>query len=167
MNRWHIAQMNVGTTLYPLEDLRIAEFVARLDEINALADASRGFIWRLQSASGNAIDIKTSDDPNFIVNMSVWTSAEALRDFVYKSSHRLVMAKRREWFAQPSNAYMVLWWIVAGTIPTVGEGLGRLAHLKAHGPSPYAFTFKDKFPPPGEAGSAEDPGPDPSCVGWR
>jgi heme-degrading monooxygenase HmoA len=167
MNRWHIAQMNVGTTVYPLEDPRIAEFVARLDEINALADASPGFVWRLQSASGNAIDIKTSDDPNFIVNMSVWTNAEALRDFVYKSSHRLVMAKRREWFARPSTAYMVLWWIVAGTIPTVDEGSARLAHLGAHGPSPYAFTFKDKFPPPGEAGPTEDPSPDPSCVGWR
>jgi len=167
MNRWHIAQMNVGTTLYPLEDPRIGEFVARLDEINALADASPGFVWRLQSASGHAIDIKTSDDPNFIVNMSVWANAEALRDFVYKSSHRLVMAKRREWFARPSNAYMVLWWIVAGTVPTVCEGLARLSHLEAHGPGPYAFTFKDKFPPPGETGAAENLRPDPSCVGWR
>jgi heme-degrading monooxygenase HmoA len=167
MNRWHIAQMNVGTTLYPLEDPRIAEFVARLDEINALADVSPGFVWRLQSASVNATDIKTSDDPNFIVNMSVWTSAEALRDFVYKSSHRLVMGKRREWFARPANAYMVLWWIEAGTIPTAGEGLARLAYLQAHGPSRHAFTFKEKFPPPGEAGLTKDLSPDPSCVGWR
>jgi len=167
MNRWHIAQLNVGTLLYPLEDPRIAEFVAGLEEVNALADASPGFVWRLQSASGNAIDIKTSDDPNFIVNMSVWANVEALGDFVYKSSHRLIMVKRREWFARPANAYMVLWWIEAGTIPTVFEGLARLAHLQAHGASPYAFTFKDKFPPPGEAAAAETQGSDLYCAGWR
>jgi heme-degrading monooxygenase HmoA len=167
MNRWHIAQMNVGTTLYPLDDARIAEFVARLDEVNALAEASPGFVWRLQSASGNATDIKVSDDPNFIVNMSVWASAEALFDFVYKSSHRLVMAKRREWFVRPPGAYMVLWWIAAGMVPTVAEGLARLGHLDAHGPSAEAFTFRERFPPPGGAGLAEDLYPDPYCVGWR
>jgi hypothetical protein len=167
MNRWHIAQLNVGTLLYPLEDPRIADFVAGLDEINALADASPGFVWRLQSASGNATDIKTSDDPNFIVNMSVWASAEALFDFVYKSSHRLVMAKRREWFIRPSNAYTVLWWIAAGKLPTVDEGLARLAHLEARGASPYAFTFKDKFPPPDEVGAPANLRPDRYCVGWR
>jgi hypothetical protein len=167
MNRWHIAQMNVGTVRYPLDDPRIAEFIARLDEVNALADASSGFVWRLQSASGNAIDVKTSDDPNFIINMSVWASAETLLDFVYKSSHRLIMAKRREWFRRPSNAYMVLWWVAAGTIPTVSEGLARLAHLDAHGASPYAFTFKEKFPAPGDAGAPASLHPDPSCVGWR
>jgi len=167
MNPWHIAQMNVGTVLYPLEDPRIADFMASLDEINALADASCGFVWRLQSASGNATDIKTSNDTQFIVNMSVWASAEALLDFVYKSSHRLIMARRREWFVRPSNAYMVLWWVAAGTIPTVDAGLARLAHLQAHGPSPYAFTFKDKFPPPGEVGAPADRRPDADCVGWR
>jgi len=167
MNRWHIAQMNVGTLLYPLDDPRIAEFVSRLDEVNALADASSGFVWRLQAASGNATDIKTTDDPNFIVNMSVWASAEALFDFVYKSSHRLLMAKRYEWFIRPSGAYMVLWWAAAGTIPTVYEGLARLAHLEAHGPSAHAFTFKVRFPPPGDAGAPADLQPDPYCVGWR
>jgi hypothetical protein len=167
MNSWHIAQMNVGTTLYPLEDPRIAEFMARLDEVNALADTSPGFVWRLQSASGNATDIKVSDDPHFIVNMSVWVSVEALFDFVYKSSHRLVMAKRREWFVRPSGAYMVLWWIAAGVHPTVAEGLARLTHLNVHGPSAHAFTFREKFPPPGVVGIAEDLRPDPYCVGWR
>jgi hypothetical protein len=167
MTSWHIAQMNIGTTLYPLEDPRIAEFMARLDEVNALADVSPGFVWRLQSASGNATDIKVSDDPNFIVNMSVWVSVEALFDFVYKSSHRLVMAKRREWFVRPSRAYMVLWWIAAGERPTVAEGLARLTHLDAHGPSAHAFTFREKFPPPGVAGITEDLRPDPYCVGWH
>jgi len=166
MTGWHVAQMNVGTTLFPIGDPRIAGFVDKLDEINRLADSSPGFVWRLQSASGNATDIKMSDDPNFIVNMSVWASAEALFDFVYKTAHRLVMAQRREWFARPAGAYMVLWWVPAGTIPTVDNGLDRLAHLDAHGPSDYAFTFKEKYPAPDSGGAPDDLRPEPYCVGW-
>ncbi len=165
-NGWHIAQMNVGTTLYPLDDPRMEGFVTRLDDINALADASAGFVWRLQTESGNATDIKPTDDPNFIVNMSVWESAEALFDFVYKTAHRLVMAERRAWFARPAGAYMVLWWVPAGTRPTVAEGLARLACLDRDGPTPHAFTFKTRFPPPDRMGLPEDLRPEPYCVGW-
>jgi hypothetical protein len=170
---WHIAQINIGTTLHPLDDPRIAGFVAQLDAVNALADASPGFVWRLQSASGNATDIKVSDDPNFIVNMSVWATIEALFDFVYKTAHRPVMVQRRQWFVPPTGAYMALWWVPAGTVPTVAEGLARIAELDANGPSPRAFTFKAKFPPPDAAGAGEGGGapedmrPDPFCVGWR
>jgi len=168
MTEWHIAQMNVGTTLYPLDDPRIAEFMDGLDRVNALADGSPGFVWRLQSDSGNATDIKPRDaDPLFIVNMSVWDTVESLFDFVYKTAHRGVMIKRREWFAQPAGAYMVLWWVPAGHRPTVEEGLARLAELDANGPTPRAFTFKAKFPPPDAAGTPEDLLPDPFCVGWR
>jgi len=167
MSGWRLAQMNVGTLLYPTGDPRVAGFMGALDEINALAEASPGFVWRLQSASGNATDIKTSDDPNFIVNMSLWESADSLFDFVYKTAHRLVMAQRRDWFAKPERAYMVLWWVPAGTVPSVEEGLARLAHLEAHGPSAHAFTFKAKFPPPDESGGGADMGPEPWCVGWR
>ena len=167
MAEWHIAQMNVGTTRYPLDDPRIAGFVDKLDEVNALAEASPGFVWRLQSESGNATDIKPTDDPNFIVNMSVWESVEALFGFVYKTAHRSAMIQRREWFAQPSGAYMVLWWVPAGTQPTVAEGLARLAELEANGPSARAFSFRQKFPPPDASGAPEDMRPDPYCVGWR
>src|ERR1700730_14593438 len=102
MGGWHIAQMNVATAFYPLDDPRISEFMGLLDEVNALAEQSPGFVWRLKSDQGNATDIKASDDPKFIVNMSLWQSPEALFDFVYRSSHRLVMAKRRQWFAPPA-----------------------------------------------------------------
>ena len=167
MDRWHLAQMNVGTLLYPLDDPRLAGFVGALDEINALAEASPGFVWRLQSASGNATDIKTSADPNFIVNMSVWESAEALFDFVYKTAHRQAMAQRRDWFAKPERAYLALWWVPAGTVPSVEDGLARLAHLEARGPTAHAFTFREKFPPPGASGRPKDLFPEPWCVGWR
>ena len=166
MTDWHLAQMNVGTTLHPLDDARMAGFTGRLDEINALAEASPGFVWRLKSETGNATDIKTSDDPNFIVNMSVWATPEALFDYVYKSAHRFLMTQRREWFARPASAYMVLWWVPAGTQPTAADGLARLAHLDQHGPTPHAFTFKVKFPPPDIAGLPEDLRPEPYCVGW-
>jgi Domain of unknown function (DUF3291) len=167
MTQWHIAQMNVGTVLYPLDDPRIAEFMNALDEVNALAEASPGFVWRLQSDQGNATDIKMSDDQYFLVNMSVWQSVETLFDFVYKSSHRLFMGKRREWFARPAGAYQVLWWVEAGHLPTAAEGLERLAHLEKHGASPRAFTFRQKFPPPSSRGEPEDMRPEPYCVGWE
>ena len=160
----HLAQMNVGTALYDLGDARMAGFVDNLDRVNALADATPGFVWRLQSDSGNATDIKLADDPRFIVNMSVWASVEALFDYVYRSDHRGIMVQRRQWFAKPEAPYMVLWWVEEGALPTAAEGLARLEHLRRHGPTPYAFTFKTVFP----AGSAEsqDLKPEPYCVGW-
>jgi hypothetical protein len=168
MTEWQIAQMNVGTTLYPIDDPRIAEFVDGLDAVNALADASPGFVWRLQTESGNATAIKPRDaDPLFIVNMSVWETVEALFEFVYKTAHTAVMVKRRQWFAKPERAYMVLWWVPAGHRPTVEEGLARLDELDANGPTPRAFTFKQKFPPPDAEGAPVDLRPDPYCVGWR
>jgi hypothetical protein len=167
MTDWHIAQINVATALFPLDDPRIAEFMGLLDEVNALAEQSPGFVWRLKSESGNGTDIRMTEDPNFIVNMSVWRSVEALFDFVYKSSHRLVMAKRRQWFEPPARSYQALWWVPAGGFPSAQEGLERLRHLDAQGPTPLAFTFKRKFPPPGVLGAPEDMRPDPYCVGWE
>jgi len=163
---WHIAQMNVGTTLYPTNDPRIAEFMNALDEINAMADAAPGFVWRLQSEGGNATDIILTDNPLFIVNMSVWQSVESLFDFVYRTSHRSIMTKRRNWFEKPDGAYQVLWWIPAGTTPTPQQGLERLRWLDHHGPSSYAFTFREKYPPPGISEPPQDMQPKPYCVGW-
>jgi heme-degrading monooxygenase HmoA len=163
---WHIAQMNVATALYDMDDPRMAEFVARLDEVNALADRSPGFVWRLQSDSGNATDIQATDDPRLIVNMSTWENVEALFDFAYKSAHRQVVGKRREWFAPPTGAYQVLWWVPAGNQPTVQEGLERLALLDTQGATASAFTFKSKFPQPGATGAPKDLKPEPYCVGW-
>jgi len=166
MNAWHIAQLNVGRTLAPPDSPQIAPFMAALDEINALADVAPGFIWRLKSDSGNATDILVSSDPNFLVNMSVWDSIEALFDFVYRSAHTGVMARRREWFERPAQAFLVLWWIPAGHVPSTAEALARLEHLRREGPSAQAFTFKQRYPAPGVAGAPQDMKPEPYCAGW-
>jgi hypothetical protein len=144
----HIAQLNIARAKAPLDDPLLADFVAQLDDVNALAEASPGFVWRLKSDSGNATDIRAYDDPLMIVNMSVWESIEALFDFAYRTSHTKVMNRRKEWFESLPGPHMVLWWIAAGTVPTVDEAKQRLDHLAAHGPTPTAFTFKARFPAP-------------------
>ncbi len=145
MARYHLAQINVARALAPLDDPRLAGFVARLDEINALADRAPGFVWRLQSDSGNATDIQVSADPNLIVNLSVWEDLDALFAFVYRSDHLQVMAQRRQWFEKPAGAFMALWWLPAGRLPTAEEGLARIEELDRQGPTPEAFTFKAPF----------------------
>ena len=167
MSGWHIAQLNVGRILAPTDSPQLAEFMAALDEINARAEATPGFIWRLQSDSGNATDIRVSADPSFLVNMSVWANIESLFDFVYRSAHTAVMARRREWFEKPTEAYQVLWWVPAGQVPSVREALERLDHLRQHGPTPQAFTFNRRYPPPGELGGPQDMKPESHCAGWR
>ncbi len=163
---YQIAQMNVGTARYAMEDPRMAGFTSRLDAINELADSSPGFVWRLQSDSGNATDIQTGDDPLFIVNMSVWETIEALFAFVYKTAHTKVMAGRRQWFERPDEAYQVLWWVPSGHQPTPEEGLARLDRVRREGPSAAAFTFKQTFPAPDAKGAPGDMAPEPYCVGW-
>ncbi|MEM9488701.1 MAG: DUF3291 domain-containing protein [Myxococcota bacterium] len=151
---WQLAQLNIAHALYPLDDPRMADFVGQLDAINALAEASPGFVWRLKSDdsdSDNATDIQAADHPNLLVNMSVWTGVDALRDYVYKSAHRLVLARRRAWFSTAPGARQVWWWVPTDHRPTVDEARKRLRHLDTHGPSAYAFTFKTAHPMP-EAG---------------
>lgn len=162
-----LAQINVGRTLYPLDDPRMAGFVDRLDAVNALADDSPGFLWRLQGDSGNATDLRADDDPQFIVNMSVWRDTEALFDFVYRSAHREVMVLRRQWFEPPKGAFQALWWVPAGHRPTIEEGLAAIRRLETTGPSPDAFGFKQRFAPP-ELREPRPEGLDPApwCVGW-
>jgi hypothetical protein len=159
---WHLAQLNAARPLEPVDSPRLAEFVAKLDEVNALADASPGFVWRLAGASGNATDIQ-APDPTMIVNMSVWTSAEALFEFVYKTAHTKVMARRREWFERMA-VFTVLWWVPVGHVPTVDEGLAKLAHLEANGPTPEAFTFKQRYGAPGSSEPPTNMRPEPYCV---
>jgi hypothetical protein len=125
----------------------LSEFVALLEPINALADESPGFVWRLQTEDGNATAISGFDDERLIVNMSVWESIEQLADFVYRGDHVAVMRRRREWFER-IRLYMTLWWVPEGHVPTVAEAELRLAHLRIHGPTRFAFTFKQRFPAP-------------------
>ena len=162
---WHLAQVNIGRLVAPAGDPRVAGFFAELDRINALAEASPGFVWRLTGEGNNATDIQATPDPLLIPNMSVWEDAEALFDFVYRSAHTPVMAQRRNWFDRFDGAYQALWWIPAGEIPTVSDAFARLWMLERFGPTAHAFTFKTRFPAPGLAGPPVDHQPDPWCVG--
>jgi hypothetical protein len=144
---FHLAQLNIARFKAPMDDPAMAGFVEQLDPVNALADAAPGFVWRLQTEEGNATSIHAFDDDLLLVNMSVWESIDALADFVYRSPHIAVMRRRREWAERMAEAYIVLWWVAAGTTPTVEEAKGRLEHLREHGPSPTAFTFKSRYSP--------------------
>jgi hypothetical protein len=146
---FHLAQVNVALPNAPMDDAGMADFAALLDPVNALADGSPGFVWRLQDESGNATAIRPFDDDRIMVNMSVWTSIDLLWSFVYDGTHLLAMRRRREWFTHFGETYMALWWIEAGTIPSFDDARERLDHLSEHGPTPYAFNFKQRFLPGG------------------
>ena len=149
---YHLAQINIARLIAPIDDPKIAEFVAQLEPINALADAEPGFVWRLKSESGNATDIAYNDDPFIIVNMSVWESVQALRDFAYRSDHLRVFRDRAKWFEKMDKPNYCLWWVPAGHVPTVAEGRERLEHYQRHGSTPYAFWFSQQFPAPADEG---------------
>jgi hypothetical protein len=145
---FHLAQLNIGRVLHPVEHPVMEEFTENLDRINGLAEQSPGFVWRFQTASGNATDAvhPWSDDPFVIVNMSVWESPETLKDFVYKTSHFDFYQKRARWFERQTEAHSVLWWIPVGHVPTLEEAAERLEHYRTHGATPYAFWFGKLFP---------------------
>ena len=147
----HIAQLNVGILLAHRDDPMIADFMAALDPINAIADASPGFVWRLETPEGNATALRPFGDDRILVNMSVWESIETLDEFTYRTAHTDVMRRRREWFERFQGRYMVLWWIPAGHIPTTEEARERLETLERDGPTSVAFTFRERFPPPDAA----------------
>ena len=152
--RWHIAQYNLAKLRAPLDDPLLADFVEAIDRINHLGDASPGFVWRHQTEDGNSTSVRPRDDTSIIINFTVWESIESLFEFTYHSDHVEVYRKRRKWFEHVEWAYLALWWIPAGHIPTVEEGEERLRHLDAHGPTPHAFTFKKRFPAPASEATA-------------
>ena len=117
------------------------------------------------AGSGNATGIQVTPDPLFIVNMSVWSDAETLFDFVYRTAHTPVMAQRRNWFERAEGTYQALWWVEAGHRPSIDEALAKLWLIDRFGPSPLAFGFKTRFPAPGLEGPPADMQPDPWCVG--
>jgi Domain of unknown function (DUF3291) len=150
MDGYQLAQINVGRLRAPVDSPLVAEFMGALDPINALAEASPGFVWRFQTEDGNATAVRPYDDDSILVNMSVWTSAEALADFVYRSDHAGYLRRRREWFERMTEMIVALWWVPAGHIPTIEEGIARLDQLRAEGPGPDAFTFRDQHPSPSD-----------------
>ncbi len=150
---YHVAQANIAHLRATLDSAELADFVNRLDSVNALADQAPGFIWRLQTEDGNATSIRafewaTGPGVGIITNMSVWESLETLATFVYKSPHREVLRQRRQWFHPVADATLVLWWVAGGHRPSVAEAEQRLLRLRSAGPTPFAFTFRDTFPPP-------------------
>lgn len=144
--QYHLAQVNVGQTLGETDDPVMAEFMAALDKINALADESPGFVWRLQSDDGNATDFRPYEDPNVLINISVWESVEALHAYTYKTVHAEYIKRRKEWFHLFGKPHMCLWWVPAGHTPTIEEAITKLNYLTEHGPTPEAFTFAKRFP---------------------
>ncbi|MGP6192173.1 MAG: DUF3291 domain-containing protein [Vulcanimicrobiaceae bacterium] len=147
MANYHIAQVNVGRIKTPLDDPAMGGFVSRLGEINELADRTPGFVWRLQTSEGNATYLRPYNDDRILVNMSVWRTIDALRDYVYRSVHAELLRQRREWFETFAGSYVALWWVPIGHLPGVDEAKKRLASIDALGPTEFAFTFKTVFQP--------------------
>lgn len=147
MSRYHLAQLNIASMKEPLEAPGMADFVANLERINALAEASPGFVWRLQDEAGDATAIRPFGE-EVLVNLSLWEDVEALSDYVYKSVHSEMLKRRNEWFGRLGEAHMVLWWVPAGHLPDVQEAAARLRLLRESGPTAQAFSFRERFAAP-------------------
>jgi len=148
--KYHVAQYNIAKLLAPLDSAQLADFMAALDPLNALADDWPGFVWRHQTEDGNSTSIRVRDDPMILINFSVWESLEELHKYTYRSAHTDIYRRRREFFEHMEVPYLVLWWVPAGHEPSVEEAEERLDHMQASGPSAYAFGFKSRFPPPAD-----------------
>ena len=148
MPNYRLAQINIARMLASIDDPIMAEFVAQLPPVNALADSSPGFVWRLQSENGDATSIKVYDDDMIIINITVWESVDALREFVFNGAHHAVLRERERWFEKFDGPYTVLWWIPAGQLPSAEEGKARLDYFREHGETDYAFSFRNIFPKP-------------------
>jgi Domain of unknown function (DUF3291) len=165
---FELAQVNVSRLLAPLDSPLLADFVAALDEVNAAGDRAAGFVWRLQTEDGNATAIRAfewdaGDSHGVIVNLTVWTSVEALAAFAFSGRHVEIMRRRRTWFARPAEATTALWWVPAGHRPSTAEAEDAVRHLRAHGPTPRAFTFRTPFPAPDGVREAVRYTVDPRC----
>ncbi|WP_117211835.1 DUF3291 domain-containing protein [Allorhizocola rhizosphaerae] len=139
----NLAQLNVARMRFPLDSPEMKDFVDALPEINALGDASPGFVWRLQGDNGDATGFRPFGTDDVIINLTVWESVEALRDFIYRTTHLEFMRRRREWFTYEGlKNHLVLWPVPVGHTPTIEEAKARLDHLDTHGPTPHAFTLR-------------------------
>ena len=148
MSAYELAQLNIGRIKGPMDSPVMADFAANLDRINALAESTPGFVWRLQTPEGDATAIRPFEDESMLVNMSVWRDVESLNKYVYTSAHVEIMRRRREWFERSTQPFLVLWWVPRGHRPSITEAIARLEALRANGPSGQAFTFRQAFPPP-------------------
>ncbi|MFF4227907.1 DUF3291 domain-containing protein [Streptomyces sp. NPDC001820] len=145
---YELAQVNIARLKFPLDSPELKDFVDGLDPVNAVADAADGFVWRLQSDTGNATDVPVFGDEWLIVNLTVWRDTDALTAFMYQGQHRELLGRRYEWFERVQEVMTTLWWVERGHRPTVQEAEERLLHVREHGPTPRAFTLRTSFPPP-------------------
>ena len=152
MSDFRLAQYNVGRIRSPLDHPDVAEFVAALDPINALDEASPGFMWRLTGEDGQSssyVEVDGIDDPLLIVNYSIWNDLDSLKHFIHRSGHFAYLRRRLEWFEHSEEATSVAWWIPAGLIPEVSEAHRRLIHLREHGPTATGWPLTKPWPEPG------------------
>ncbi len=148
MTRYHLAQANIAYGIETLDHPIMSGFVSELDRINALAEKSDGFVWRLKSDEGDATAFKIFEDEKIIINMSVWDSIEALRSYVYSSEHLEILKQKRQWFEKPKSAHLALWWIPVGEKPAIDDAKYRLGEIQRIGPSEIAFNFVKPYPMP-------------------
>jgi len=141
MTQRHLAQFNIARIRYPLDDPRMAEFVANVDRVNKLAEKIEGFVWRLQDDSGHAMNMRVYDDPAILPNLTIWDSPQALERFVWQTLHGRFYRRREAWF-EPVETPLAMWWVPAGERPTMAEGVARRDHLIVHGPSEHAFGWE-------------------------
>lgn len=143
--KYHLAQINIAQGKDAIDSETMKGFVDRLDEINAIADSADGFVWRLQTEDGDAVTIQAFDDPNLLINMSIWEDIESLKSYVYRTFHVELIQDRDAWFDKIVSVHQTMWWIPVGTLPTLDEGKQKLAHLDKYGPTQEAFTFAKPF----------------------
>lgn len=146
----NLAQFNIARLRFPLDSLQLKDFVDGLLEINTLAENSPGYVWRLTDDAGvDATSFRPFDADDVLINLTVWESVETLRAFIYHTPHLEYMRRRREWFDHEGiDAYLTLWWVPVGHLPTLEEAKERMEHLAKHGPTPHAFTLREPFPNP-------------------
>jgi hypothetical protein len=153
VRRHHLAQLNLGYLHATLDSADMSEFRLALDPINALAESTPGFVWRLTDDDGGSssyVDVPGVDDPLVAANMSVWESLDALKHFMHKSGHAMYLRRRRDWFRKPGGLINVLWWTPVGELPTLADAVRRLRHLEANGPSPEGWGFASPLDPPSD-----------------
>jgi hypothetical protein len=144
MSKLHLAQVNIAKKLAPLDDPIMQDFINNVDKMNAIADSSPGFIWRMKDEDKD-LGAQVFQDDSLVINISVWEDLDLLFNYTYNSGHIEVFKRKKEWFSKMKMMHMAFWYVPEGYEPSFQDAKDRLDYLNIHGDSPYAFTFKSKF----------------------
>ena len=140
----HLAELNVGRLLAPVDDPRVADFMNALDRVNGLGKRMPGFVWMMEGSgapgTGNT-EAKIEGDAQYVSNLTVWENVETLEAFVWNTVHRQFYARRQEWFEVLGRMHFVMWWVPVGHKPTLAEALERLEHARTNGDTDHAFGW--------------------------